>query len=86
MQYKIVMLVDGEFVTTTTYSSAALRVVARCLGFPPSCVCRSPAVRAELREQPMFEGLAGPMWDGPGADGAGVIRYEDHAANDCLSV
>lgn len=32
--------------------------------------------RAELDNKPMFEGYAGPMWDGIREDGTVVLRYE----------
>lgn len=37
--------------------------------------------REEIQGQPIFPGLLGPMYDGPG-----VVRYEDSESNDRLSV
>jgi hypothetical protein len=40
--------------------------------------------REELRRQPKFEGLAGPMWGGTTAEGDAIIRYEDWATYNLL--
>lgn len=51
----------------------------RVRGFEQRGVCMSEHVREELRGQPQFNGLLGPMWDGD------AIRYENQAAYDALS-
>lgn len=42
-------------------------------------------LRPELRGQPKFAGLLGPMWGGE-RNGAPLIRYEDQQTYDQLSV
>lgn len=49
-------------------------------GFRPSGEHASPHTRPELRGQPTFEGLIGPMYGG-----AGVVRYETPAVYEQLS-
>lgn len=41
-------------------------------------------LREELRDQPRFEGLLGPMWGGL-HEGEPLIRYEDQRAYNALS-
>lgn len=41
--------------------------------------------RKELRGQPKFEGLCGPMWNGLDTNSQPVIRYEDWASYEFLS-
>ena len=41
-------------------------------------------LREELRGQPKFDGLCGPMWGGT-SNGQPVIRYEDWASYELLS-
>lgn len=41
-------------------------------------------LRPELRGQPCFKGLCGPMWGGEDS-GEPIVRYEDSEANDILS-
>lgn len=47
--------------------------------------CESRSVRQELRGQPQFSNLCGPMWDGKNEDGYGVIRYECKETNARMS-
>lgn len=42
-------------------------------------------LREELRGQPKFEGLCGPMWGGTTAEGDPIIRYEDWDSYNVLS-
>ncbi len=44
-------------------------------GFELTGINTSPLSRPELRGQPKFRGLAGPLYGGPG-----VIRYEDRVS------
>lgn len=85
MQFKLVMMIDGEFVTVTSHSRAAFRVALKGLGFWPAGLETRTVLRAELQGEGRFDGLAGPMWDGAGEDGRGAIRYEDHDAHAHLS-
>jgi len=43
-------------------------------------------LRAELRRQPRFEGLAGPMWGGTADNGDPIVRYEDWDSYNFLSM
>jgi hypothetical protein len=42
-------------------------------------------LREELRGQPKFAGLCGPMWGGTDEQGRPIIRYEDWRSYDFLS-
>lgn len=42
-------------------------------------------LRAELRDQPLLRGLAGPMWDGETDEGNPVVRYETWELYEVLS-
>ncbi len=42
-------------------------------------------LREELRGQPKFDGLCGPMWGGTTEDGEPIIRYEDWGTYELLS-
>lgn len=53
-------------------------------GYKPTGHVGGNHLREELRGQPKFHGLLGPMWGGF-KDGAPVIRYEGQAAYDILS-
>jgi len=44
-----------------------------------------PHLRPELRGQPKFTELCGPMWGGTTADGTPIIRYEDWGSYEVLS-
>ena len=43
-------------------------------------------LRAELKNQPLFDGFLGPMYGGEKEDGTVVIRYETQEANNMLSI
>ena len=45
----------------------------------------STKLRPELRFEPRIEGLCGPMYDGD-IDGIAVVRYEDQATYNSLSI
>ena len=49
-------------------------------------VCNRRGVREELRGQPTFADLAGPMWDGLDDEGHPIIRYEDQSSFERLSI
>lgn len=42
-------------------------------------------LRAELRGQPCFVGIYGPMWGGTSAEGSPILRYETQEAYDFYS-
>ncbi len=85
---KLVQKVDGRHVVSET-AIENLDAFMSVRGYNE--VGRKPAqvqlghkftnVREEIAGQPEFDGLAGPMYDGPG-----VVRYEDWATNEDLSV
>jgi len=52
-------------------------------GFEFTGFTQSKALRAELQNQPVFKGLAGPMWGGM-EDGQPVVRYEAWAVFDAF--
>jgi hypothetical protein len=84
MTYKIVQLIAGRHVVTEPtdiYAWAA--AIERKTSYIPDRSARY--LRPELRNQPRIEGFLGPMFDGFKNDEA-VIRYEDQATNDFLSV
>lgn len=53
-------------------------------GFKFDGFVKSKVLRAELQNQPKFEGLCGPMWGGM-QDGQPVVRYETLEAYEILS-
>lgn len=78
MKYKLVQEIDGkmiasEFVGDNIYAAMEIRGF-EFDGFNEGC-----GQRAELKGQPKFKGVAGPMWDGDG------IRYEDWKSYERLS-
>jgi hypothetical protein len=84
VRYKIVLLqiVDGRHVWEVldlTDDNVVAELGTR--GFPRSGTYKGRNMRcAEFLNQPTFEGLAGPMLEGPGQ-----LRYESWAANKALS-
>ena len=54
-----------------TFESLAALAGFECIGY-----LNNHHNRAELQGKPVFKGILGPIWDGPGPDGSGVIRYE----------
>lgn len=68
-----------EFTTTDPLAAFEVRGYRHTGRFAPD------HLRVELRGQPKFEGLLGPMWGGD-RDGVPVIRYEDQQTYDALSV
>ena len=75
--YKIVQIVDGEFVVTKTEDIVAWAGGA-CVQITGTN--SNKAHRAELQGQPKLFGFCGPLWDGNG-----VIRYENIEAYKILS-
>jgi hypothetical protein len=47
--------------------------------------CGGQHLREELRGQPCFKGLAGPMWGGHDDNGEPIIRYEEWSVYELLS-
>lgn len=54
-------------------------------GFELTGIENGTHLRQELRGEPRFEGLCGPMWGGVDASGDAVIRYEDWESYELLS-
>jgi hypothetical protein len=82
--YKIVQRVNGQFICTEPRDIYAwASAIDRKTSYIPDRSARY--LRPELRNQPRIEGFCGPMYDGE-VNGVPVIRYEDQATNDILSV
>lgn len=79
MKYRIVQLIEGEFIVSDV-SQENLATWCAVRGFVITGVNRNPRQRAELQGHPKIDCLAGPMWGGEG-----IIRYEDDAPCDALS-
>ena len=79
MQYQFVFTVDGrvmatEFSDNNVYSAMEVR------GHNFVRMENGRHLREELRGQPVFSGVFGPMYGGPGC-----VRYETHEAYEILS-
>jgi hypothetical protein len=82
--YKIVQSVQGRLIVTEPTDIYAWAAASdRATSYIPDRSARY--LRPELRNQPKIQGLCGPMFDGF-KNGEAVIRYEDQATNDLLSV
>ena len=79
MKYKLVQMVDGQMIASE-FTDDNLIEAMEVRGFVQTEINWSSAHRVELRGKPIFKGLAGPMWDGPGS-----IRYEDWDSYQVLS-
>lgn len=71
---------NGRFKTERFPNLDRLRAAVKRLGVKETGVENSPYVRPELRGQPRFDKLLGPMWDGTNG-----VRYEDQATYNILS-
>lgn len=72
------ILVDGQGNPEFTQEDVVAGMEA--LGYSKTGENRNQCHRKELQGQPMFNGLLGPMFDGPDR-----IRYETPEMNDALS-
>jgi hypothetical protein len=84
VSYKIVQTISGTMIATCPSDIVAWAEASerRVVG-----LATSKRLRNELQGQPIISGLCGPMWDGYDAiSGKPVIRYEDQASNDILSI
>lgn len=77
-RYRIVTFVDNDFIVNE-FTTHQLIPALEVRGFSFMGYTNNPSVREELRVQPKFKGLLGPMWDGD------AIRYESPAAYEILS-
>jgi hypothetical protein len=81
VSYKIVQTVEGHMIVTCpTDIYAWAEAIGRSVYHVPNL-----RLRPELQLQPRIHGFCGPMYDGE-VGGVPVIRYEDQATNDILSV
>jgi hypothetical protein len=81
MQYEVIRIIDGEWsrVETPNVETWAADAGYRVTGYRKQNP-QGIQLREELVGQPIIEGLAGPMYGGPGK-----VRYEDWKAYDHLS-
>lgn len=83
-RYQIVRAVKGESLTSEVFSADEFQAAFEARGFKPNGDAGHSRLREELRGQPCFSGLNGPMWGGT-QDGAPVVRYECPEAYERLS-
>jgi hypothetical protein len=85
MHIQIVYVVNHSLAQETFETEDAIADLAR-RGWTHTGAQGGAPLRAELRGQPKFKGLCGPMWGGnTGPGGAPVIRYETSEAYSSLS-
>jgi hypothetical protein len=83
--YKIIQTINGTMVATEPRDIYAWAMaLGRKTSYIPDRMARY--LRSELRNQPRIEGLCGPMYDGIDGSGKPVVRYEDQASNNALSI
>lgn len=80
MRYKVFRTIEGQLIGCEFVSLDEFLAGMAAKGFRPIGYNSNPRNRAELQGQPMFFGLCGPMYDGPGG-----VRYEDAATYDIMS-
>lgn len=81
MKYQIVAQNNGVWLKIEVNGNDKDLIIAlESLGYQYNGPCNRKQLRDELQGQPMFNGLLGPMYDGPDC-----IRYENQAANNFLS-
>jgi hypothetical protein len=69
MKARIIQTVDGEYIATTVDADNLIAAM-EVRGFAFLRLNDNDRQRVELRGQPKFKGINGPMWDGD------AIRYE----------
>lgn len=84
MKYRLVQNSQGRW-EVSEFNSAGFIEAMESRGFTVTGTCQNSRVREELRGQPEFAGLCGPMYDGTDTEGTPVIRYECSAAYKILS-
>ena len=82
--YKIVQMVGDKMVVTKPTDIYAWAEANGRKTY--SAAFQAPYLRAEIRNEPRIHGLCGPMYDGVDASGKPVVRYEDQATNNTLSI
>jgi hypothetical protein len=79
--YKVVQRINDQFICTEPRDIVAwAEAIGRSTYWVPNL-----RLRRELQLQPKIQGFYGPMYDGE-IQGVPIIRYEDQATNDLLSV
>lgn len=73
MRYRIVQTISRRLVVTELTDDTLIPAL-EVRGYAMAGINRNRKQREELQEQPIFDGLVGPMWDGD------AIRYEDAEA------
>lgn len=83
--FQLVQFLDGEFHSHLFGPEADIFAAMEIRGYPFADKLGAAHLRPELAGQPVFKGLAGPMWGGHAADGQPIVRYEDANACNILS-
>jgi hypothetical protein len=78
MKYRIIQMVEGKMIKTEL-NDENLHPALEVRGFDFVGLENNPHLRNELKGEPKFTGLLGPMWDGD------AIRYEDFESYKILS-
>lgn len=80
MKYRLVQNVEGQFIVTEFDKGLdAFLAAMQVRDFQFVKLNSNPRQRIELQGEPVFSGLAGPMWDGD------AVRYEDQKSYNILS-
>jgi hypothetical protein len=80
MKIRLVQLLETrEWVVSEFADAESAAPAFKVRGYEFKKLNQNARHRAELQGQPVFSGLAGPMWDGD------AIRYEDARACQALS-
>lgn len=80
-QYQVVVIAEGQLFP---YAPKDIFAFAEVCGYEFEGIEERACLRPELKGQPKFKQLAGPMWGGM-KEGEPVIRYESWEAYRCLS-
>jgi hypothetical protein len=78
-------LVTANATKSETFQQDEVVAAFKARGFTLNGPNNNQSHRTELRGQPKFNGLCGPMWGGVDATGDGVVRYEDWESYEFLS-
>ena len=84
-RYQLIQSVDGQLLDSLFNPNVDVIAAMEIRGYKYVGTCQNRGIRAELKDQPVFAGLAGPMFDGFDADGRPIVRYEDTSVNKVLS-
>lgn len=71
MKYKIVFEVNGRTTSLLFSDRRSLIMYASEMEWTPEGIERGAHLRKEIRGEPTYKELSGPMYDGPGR-----VRYE----------